>query len=182
MARAKNDVEEEDPAEAARKKLRNGRMTEREITDFYATAERRALMTTGLTPARLRHPKALWNGDRPALCKLTRAGKPDSAGAGVFPFRATTRRVSKSQPPLRRRRRRMCCANRAATSRGTRCGTSREERHRLGGVWCRACLCAARGDRAGETAPGTQRVHRRGQRVEDCLLQRARADQDPTRR
>ena len=153
MARHKNDVEEEDPAEAARKKLRNGRMTEREITDFYATAERRALMTTGLTPARLRHPKALWNGDRPALCKLTRAGKPDSAGAWeCFLSRNYTEGFKKptafaSAPPAD-----VLCES---------CGDVAWDpvRDQSGGrassraVWCRACLCAARGDRAGETAP-----------------------------
>ena len=153
MARAKNDVEEEDLAEAARKKLRNGRMTEREITDFYATAERRALMTTGLTPARLRHPKALWNGDRPALCKLTRAGKPDSAGAWeCFLSRNYTEGFKKptafaSAPPADV----LCesCGDVAWDPVRDQSGGMASSR----GVWCRACLCAARGDRAGETAP-----------------------------
>ena len=150
FVKAQNDVEEDDPAEVARKKSKNGAMTEHEISVFYATAERRALVTTGLPPSRLRHPKALWNGDRPALCRLTRAGKPESSGAWeCFLSRNYTEGFKKptafaSAPPAD-----VLCNS---------CGDGawdpvRDVAGKGSSVWCRACLCAVRGERAGETAP-----------------------------
>ena len=150
FVKAQNDVEEDDPAEVARKKSKNGAMTEHEISVFYATAERRALVTTGLPPSRLRHPKALWNGDRPALCRLTRAGKPESSGAWeCFLSRNYTEGFKKptafaSAPPAD-----VLCNS---------CGDVawdpvRDVAGKRSSVWCRACLCAVRGERAGETAP-----------------------------
>ena len=63
-------------------------LTAEEAAGHYRRAARRArqaLVERGGPaldrggPARLRHPRALWNGDRPGLCRLTRPPNRDAA-------------------------------------------------------------------------------------------------------
>ena len=159
MARAKNDVEEEDPAEAP------GKVTKRpndgaRITDFTQPREE-GLATTCGPPARLRHPKALWNGDRPALCKLTRAWvNPIPAARECFLSRNYTEGFKKPTAFKAGAAGGRAAANRAATSRGPGAGPVGRERHRPGPAGAVAVpVRGARGQGRGNRA-GTQRVHR----------------------
>ena len=178
-------------------------LTAEEAAGHYRRAARRArqaLVERGGPaldrggPARLRHPKALWNGDRPGLCRLTRPPNRDAAAEGsagstvsvsaCFLSRSHTEgsfaATAFAEPPPPEV---LCVACGdvafdpvrhadeetrgegsgvsgggigAAFSRGSR-GGSRGGEKKTGVVsdeklFCRECLCVARGDAVGDAA------------------------------
>ena len=187
-------------------------LTAEEAAGHYRRAARRArqaLVERGGPaldrggPARLRHPRALWNGDRPGLCRLTRPPNRDAAAEGsagstvsvsaCFLSRSHTEgsfaATAFAEPPPPEV---LCVACGdvafdpvrhadeetpgegsgvsgggigAAFSRGSR-GGSRGGEKKTGVVsdeklFCRECLCVARGDAVGDAArPDAETVAR----------------------
>ena len=153
-----------------------GLMTASEVTAHYRRARVRALRATGGAggPGRVRHPKSLWNGDRPGLCRLTRPGggrgaaahEEDSAvtfdpgaahGEACWLSRTYTEGslapTAFAAPPPAETLCRACgdvawdpCKDLAG-----------ESSH----VWCRDCLRVARGDAVGDAAPSDPETSRR---------------------
>jgi hypothetical protein len=141
-------------------------MTEAEVTRHYERIEQEVLAESGGIPlARLRDPASLWNGARPGLCKLTRAGKThaDGKGKGNAFDAGGDDDASKS-----------CFLSRNYTE-GMRSPTAflaapplfvlcqmcgdvawepvRDAMYRQNKVFCRACLCIAEGDEYGDSVP-----------------------------
>ena len=155
-----------------------GQMTESEVTEHYRRAHARALRATGGAggPARARHPKSLWNGDRPGLCRLTRPG----GGRGAAEREDDS--AASSRDSVGAAHGEECWLSRAHTE-GSRAPTAfaaappAETLCRACGdvawdpckdltgdsshVWCRDCLRVVRGDAVGDAAPSDPETSRR---------------------